>query len=68
LVFPLPAVGEVGGEILFGFSFRPLRAKVHLVAMGVSAGLQQRFYRGFILLYGWVSIAPFVILSEVTMG
>jgi hypothetical protein len=59
LFFRLPAVGEVGGEILFGFSFRPLRARDSLVATGVSGAMQHVFWWGFISLSGWNSIAPF---------
>jgi hypothetical protein len=59
-VFRLPAFGEVGGEILFGFSFRQFRARDRLFAMGVAGALQQQFCCGFILLSGWVYIAPFL--------
>jgi hypothetical protein len=36
--------------------------------MGVLGALQQGFGRDFILLRGWVSIAPFVSLFEAIMG
>jgi hypothetical protein len=34
-----------------------------LVATGVSVALQQRFSWGFILLCGWVCIAPFCVIG-----
>jgi hypothetical protein len=42
-VFYLQAVSEVGGEILFEFSFQRLKARDRLVATGVSGALQQGF-------------------------
>jgi hypothetical protein len=47
LVFRLPAAGEVGDEILFGFSFWPLRTRDRLVATRLSGELQQGFLLGF---------------------
>jgi hypothetical protein len=61
LVFHLPAVSEVGGEILFGFLFQPLRERDCIVATGVSGALQQEFWWGFILLCGWACTALFCV-------
>jgi hypothetical protein len=44
MVFRLPAVGEVSGEILFRFSFRPFRAMDRLVATGVASVAARGFY------------------------
>jgi hypothetical protein len=59
----LPAVGKVGGEILFGFSFRPLWTRDRLVATGVSGAMQQGVRWGFILIYGWTCVVPFCVIE-----
>jgi hypothetical protein len=51
-VFRLPAIGEVGDEILFGFSFRPLKSRDRLVATDMTGALQQGVCWGSSLLSG----------------
>jgi hypothetical protein len=67
----LPAVDEVGGEILLRLGvlnsvlilIPPLRARDRPVATGVLGALQQGFYWSFILLSGWVCIASFCVIE-----